>query len=58
MWRFLFEFQIMQERLKEYIVPEYLLYNDSDHDDENTSVDISDFAEKKVFDFANYVSQY
>jgi len=58
MWRLLFEGQITQEGLKEYMVPEYLFYNDYDHDDENTLVDISGFAEKKVNAFAKYVSQY
>lgn len=58
MWRLLFEGQITQEGLKEYMIPEYLFYNDYDHDDENTWVDISDFVEKKVNAFAKYVSQY
>jgi len=58
MWRLLFEGQITQEGLKEYMIPEYLFYNDYDHEDENTWVDISDFAEKKVNAFAKYVSQY
>src|ERR1700741_1939849 len=58
MWRLLFEGQITQEGLKEYMVPEYLFYNDYDYGDENTWVDISDFAEKKVNAFAKYVSQY
>jgi len=58
MWRLLFEGQITQEGLKEYMVPEYLLYNDYDHNDENTWVDISDFVEKKVNAFSHYVSQY
>ena len=58
MWRLLFEGQITQEGLKEYMIPEYLFYNDYDHDDENTWVDISDFVDKKVNAFANYVSQY
>ena len=58
MWRLLFEGQITQEGLKEHMVPEYLFYNDYDHNDENTWVDISDFAEKKVNAFAKYVSQY
>ena len=48
MWRLLFEGQITQEGLKEYMIPEYLFYNDYDHEDENIWVDISDFAEKKV----------
>jgi LmbE family N-acetylglucosaminyl deacetylase len=58
MWRLLFEGQITQEGMKEYMVPEYLLYNDYDHDDENTWVDITDFQEKKVTAFSRYVSQY
>lgn len=58
MWRLLFEGQITQEGLKEYMVPEYLLYNDYDHEDENISVDISDFVEKKINAFSKYVSQY
>ena len=58
MWRLLFEGQITQEGLKEYMIPEYLFYNDYDHDDENTWVDISDFVEKKVNAFSKYVSQY
>jgi LmbE family N-acetylglucosaminyl deacetylase len=58
MWRLLFEGQITQEGLKEYMVPEYLFYNDYDHDDENTWVDISDYVERKVNAFSKYVSQY
>jgi len=58
MWRLLFEGQITQEGLHEYMVPEYLLYNDYDHNDENTWVDISDYVEKKVNAFSHYASQY
>ncbi|HXJ89965.1 MAG TPA: PIG-L family deacetylase [Candidatus Binatia bacterium] len=58
MWRLLFEGQITQEGLKEHMIPEYLFYNDYDHDDENTWVDISEFVEKKVNAFSHYVSQY
>ena len=58
MWRLLFEGQITQEGLKEFMVPEYLLYNDYDHGDENIWVDISDFAEKKVNAWSKYVSQF
>src|ERR1700756_3925895 len=58
MWRLLFQGQITQEGLKEYMVPEYLFYNDYDHGDENTLVDISDFADKKVSAFSHYASQY
>jgi LmbE family N-acetylglucosaminyl deacetylase len=58
MWRLLFEGQITQEGLQAYMVPAYLLYNDYDHEDENTWVDISDFVEKKVNAFSHYTSQY
>ncbi|MGA2855340.1 MAG: PIG-L family deacetylase [Candidatus Sulfotelmatobacter sp.] len=58
MWRLLFEGQITQEGLKEYMIPEYLFYNDYDHGDENTWVDISAFVDKKVNAFSKYVSQY
>jgi len=58
MWRLLFEGQITQEGLKEYMIPEYLFYNDYDHEDENTFVDISEFVEKKVNAGAKYVSQF
>lgn len=58
MWRLLFEGQITQEGLKEYMIPEYLFYNDYDHQDENTVVDISGFVEQKVNAGAKYVSQF
>jgi LmbE family N-acetylglucosaminyl deacetylase len=58
MWRLLFQGQITQEGLKEYMVPEYLFYNDYDHGDENTLVDISEFVDKKVKAFSHYASQY
>jgi LmbE family N-acetylglucosaminyl deacetylase len=54
----LFEGQITQEGLKEYMIPEYLFYNDYDHEDENTWVDINDFVEKKVNARTKYVSQF
>ncbi len=57
MWRLLFEGQIIQEGLKEYMIPEYLFY-DSAQEDENTWVDISEFADKRVNAGAKYVSQY
>jgi len=40
------------------MIPEYLFYNDYDHQDENTVVDISDFVEQKVNAGAKYVSQF
>jgi LmbE family N-acetylglucosaminyl deacetylase len=58
MWRLLFEGQITQEGLKEFMIPEYLFYNDYDHDDENLWVDISDYVEKRVNAGAQYTSQF
>jgi LmbE family N-acetylglucosaminyl deacetylase len=58
MWRLLFEGQITQEGLREYMIPEYLFYNDYDHEDENTWVDINEFLEKKVTAGAKYISQF
>lgn len=58
MWRLLFEGQVTQEGLKEWMVPEYLFYNDYDYNDENAWVDISDFLDKKVNAFSKYISQY
>ena len=57
MWRLLFEGQIIQEGLKEWMVPEYLFY-DGVREDENLWVDISDFVEKRVNSGAKYVSQF
>ena len=58
MWRLLFEGQITQEGLKEYMIPEYLFYNDYDYGDENTWVDITEFVDKKINAGAKYVSQF
>src|SRR5438552_17958104 len=58
MWRLLFEGQITQEGLKEYMIPEYLFFNEYDYGDENITVDISDFVEKKVSAGAKYISQF
>jgi LmbE family N-acetylglucosaminyl deacetylase len=57
MWRLLFEGQIVQDNLKEYMIPEYLFY-DGAHEDENTWVDITEFVEKRVNAGAKYVSQF
>ncbi len=46
MWRLLFEGQVVQEGLTEYMTPEYLFY-ESAQEDENTWVDISEFVEKR-----------
>ena len=58
MWRLLFEGQITQEGLKEFMIPEYMLYNDYDFQDENTWVDITDFVDKRMNADAHYISQY
>lgn len=58
MWRLLFEGQITQEGLKEFMIPEYMLYNDYDFHDENTWVDITDFVDKRMNADAHYISQY
>lgn len=57
MWQLLFEGQIIQDGLKEYMVPAYMFY-DSAREDENTWVDISEFVEKRVNAGSKYVSQY
>lgn len=57
MWRLLFEGQVTQEGLKEYMVPEYLFYDDYDFGDENTWVDISGFVDQKINAWTKYVSQ-
>ena len=58
MWRLLFEGQITQEGLMEFMISEYLFYNDYDHDDENLWVDISSYVEKVVNAGAQYTSQF
>jgi LmbE family N-acetylglucosaminyl deacetylase len=57
MWRLLFEGHIIQQGLKAFQVPEYLLY-DGAEEDKNTWVDISEFLEKKVRASMKYVSQW
>lgn len=58
MWRLLFEGQITQEELKEYMIPEYMLYNDYDYQDENLWVDISEYVQQRVNAGAHYISQF
>jgi len=58
MWRLLFEGQITQEGLKEFMIPEYMFYNDTDYQDENIWVDITDFAQKRETADSHYISQY
>jgi LmbE family N-acetylglucosaminyl deacetylase len=57
MWRLLFEGQIIQDGLKEYMIPEYMFY-DGALEDENVWVDISEFVEKRISGGAKYVSQF
>jgi LmbE family N-acetylglucosaminyl deacetylase len=57
MWRLLFEGQIVQEGLKEYMIPEYMFY-DGAHEDESIWIDIGEFVEKRVSGGAKYVSQF
>src|SRR6266700_4012111 len=57
MWRLLFEGQIIQDGLKEYMIPEYMFY-DGAHEDENMRIDIGEFVEKRVSAGAKYVSQF
>jgi LmbE family N-acetylglucosaminyl deacetylase len=57
MWRLLFEGQIIQDGLKEYMIPEYMFY-DGAHEDENLWVDVGEFVEKRVNAGAKYVSQF
>jgi len=57
MWRLLFEGQIIQDSLKEYMIPEYMFY-DGAHEDENIWIDITEFVEKRVSGGAKYVSQF
>src|SRR5438552_18317788 len=57
MWRLLFEGQIIQEGVGEYMIPEYLCY-DSAKEDENTWVDISEFVERRINAGAKYVIQF
>ena len=52
MWRLLFEGQIVQGGLNEYMIHEYMFY-DGVHEDENIWVDISEFAETKVVEGQN-----
>ncbi|HTQ95971.1 MAG TPA: PIG-L family deacetylase [Candidatus Acidoferrum sp.] len=58
MWRLLFEGQITQEGLKEFMIPEYMFFDDFDYQDENVWVDISDFVEKRVNADSHYISQF
>jgi len=58
MWRLLFEGQITQEGLHEWMIPEYMFYNDYDYQDENIWVDISDFVEQRVNAGSHYISQF
>jgi LmbE family N-acetylglucosaminyl deacetylase len=56
-WRLLFEGQVVQDGLEEYMIPEYMFY-DGAHEDENIWIDIGEFVEKRVGAGAKYVSQF
>ena len=58
MWRLLFQGQITQQGLKEFTIPEYMFYEDYDHQDENLWVDISSFVEQRVSAGSHYTSQF
>lgn len=58
MWRLLFEGQITQQGLHEFMIPEYMFYEDSDYQDENLWVDISGFVEQRVSAGSHYISQF
>jgi len=58
MWRLLFQGQITQEGLKEFMIPEYMFYDDIDYQDENIWVDISGFVEQRVNAGSHYSSQF
>ena len=55
MWRLLFEGQIIHEGLKEHRIPEFMFY---DSPENNTWVDISEFAEAKARARTRYISQF
>ena len=58
MWRLLFEGQITQQGLNEFMIPEYMLYEDYDNQDENLWVDISGFVDQRVSAGSHYISQF
>ena len=58
MWRLLFEGQITQEGLKEYMIPQYLFYTDHDYGDENIWVDTSSVEQKVINAWSKYISQF
>jgi len=55
MWRLLFEGQIIHEGLKEHRIPEFMFY---DSPENNTWVDISEYAEAKARARTRYISQF
>jgi len=55
MWRLLFEGQVIHEGLQAHRIPEFLFFDTSA---ENTWIDVSAFAEKKVKASMKYVSQF
>lgn len=57
-WRLIFPSQIINEGLEEHSVIDYLFYSTTGENNNNTWVDISDFAENKVRSLSKYVSQF
>jgi len=56
-WRLLYEGQIIQDGLTAYVVPEFLFYG-GNISDKNTTVNITDYVEKRVAAGMKYVSQW
>jgi LmbE family N-acetylglucosaminyl deacetylase len=57
MWPLLFQGQITMEGLQAHEVREYMLF-DSDEEDRNTWVDISEYKDRKITAMSQYVSQW
>ncbi len=56
-WRLIFPSQIINEGLERHSVTDYLFFSTTG-DNDNTWVDISDYAENKVRSLSKYVSQF
>lgn len=56
-WRLIFPGQIINEGLERHSITDYLFYSTTG-DGKNTTVDISDYAERKVRSLSKYVSQF
>lgn len=56
-WRLLFPGQIIHDGLEKHWIQEYMFFSGND-EDQNTWIDISDYAEQKVDAVLNHVSQF